>query len=224
MKLLHGSEYIIENPEYGKGNPNNDYGLGFYCTESEELAKEWACKNNSNGFVNVFNFNLDRIKVLNLLDEKHTVLNWIATLLQYRTFRLDSEIAISTKKYLIENFSLNINNYDLVLGYRADDSYFQYAESFISNTLPLSGLNKALLLGELGIQTVLVSKKAFNSISFVEAYPVNKDDFYPKFIDRDKKAREVYKNEIKNSKFNKDDIFAMDILRGEMKNDDTRIQ
>ena len=39
--VYHGSSQIIQQPVIGKGNPNNDYGLGFYCTESVELAKEW---------------------------------------------------------------------------------------------------------------------------------------------------------------------------------------
>ena len=42
MPLYHGSSFIIERPEFGKGNPFNDYGLGFYCTETLELAKEWS--------------------------------------------------------------------------------------------------------------------------------------------------------------------------------------
>lgn len=43
LRLYHGSENIIEVPEYGKGMRNNDYGRGFYCTEDIELAREWAC-------------------------------------------------------------------------------------------------------------------------------------------------------------------------------------
>ena len=39
--LYHGSEYLIENPQFGKGSLHNDYGRGFYCTENIELAKEW---------------------------------------------------------------------------------------------------------------------------------------------------------------------------------------
>ena len=27
--LYHGSKLIVKNPAYGKGNPENDYGLGF---------------------------------------------------------------------------------------------------------------------------------------------------------------------------------------------------
>lgn len=42
-RLYHGSQFIIQKPEYGKGARHNDYGKGFYCTEQIELAKEWAC-------------------------------------------------------------------------------------------------------------------------------------------------------------------------------------
>jgi len=52
--IYHGSENIIEVPEYGKGKPYNDYGLGFYCTEYVELAKEWACDDKHGGFANKY--------------------------------------------------------------------------------------------------------------------------------------------------------------------------
>ena len=58
MILYHGSEKIIDAPEFGKGNSHNDYGRGFYCTENEELAKEWACSNNNNGFANKYEFDI----------------------------------------------------------------------------------------------------------------------------------------------------------------------
>ena len=32
-RLYHGSQFIIQQPEYGKGARHNDYGKGFYCTE-----------------------------------------------------------------------------------------------------------------------------------------------------------------------------------------------
>ena len=43
IELWHGSSHVIKHPEYGLVKPNNDYGRGFYCTRSVELAKEWAC-------------------------------------------------------------------------------------------------------------------------------------------------------------------------------------
>lgn len=50
--LYHGSLCIVERPEYGRGKPYNDYGLGFYCTETPDMAKEWAAARNRNGFAN----------------------------------------------------------------------------------------------------------------------------------------------------------------------------
>ncbi len=222
--LLHGTDHIIEVPDINIGNEHNDYGKGFYCTKAEEMAKEWACKQNTDGFVNRYELNTDGLKTLDLTDGQHTVLNWIAILLKYRTFKLSSEIAIDARDYIIEHYSIDIGNYDVVVGYRADDSYFQYAESFVSNGLPLRSLNKALKLGKLGEQTVLVSQKAFDQIKFIDAAPVSKDEYYPKFIDRDSSARKAFKQEIKKSKVYRDDIFVLDILREEMQNNDPRIQ
>lgn len=222
--LLHGTDHIIELPDINIGNEHNDYGKGFYCTKTEEMAKEWACKQNTDGFVNSYELNTDGLKILDLTDSQHTVLNWIAILLKYRTFKLSSEIAIDARDYIIEHYSVNISDYDVVVGYRADDSYFQYAESFVSNGLPLRSLNKALKLGKLGEQTVLVSQKAFDQIRFIDAAPVSKDEYYPKFIDRDSSARKAFKQEIKKSKVYRDDIFVLDILREEMQNNDPRIQ
>ena len=224
IKLLHGTDHIIEVPDINIGNPHNDYGQGFYCTKVDEMAREWACKKNTNGFVNAYDFDDEGLNVLNLLDGEHTVLNWISLLLQYRTFNLETELAIDARDYIIEHYSIGLSGYDAVIGYRADDSYFQYAEAFVSNGLPLRSLNKALRLGKLGEQTVFISPKGFERLKFTEAYPVDKSAYYPKFLDRDTKARETYRKEIKKSKSYQDDIFVLDILREEMSNDDPRIQ
>ena len=113
------------------------------------------------------------------MDGMHTVLNWMALLLQFRTFKLDSEVAVDARDYLIGHYSIDLTGFDVVIGYRADDSYFQYAESFVSNTLPLRSLNKALKLGKLGEQTVVISQKGFDRLHFVNAYPVSKSVYYP---------------------------------------------
>lgn len=224
IKLLHGSDYIIEAPDINTGNPYNDYGKGFYCTKVEEMACEWACKKNKDGFVNVYEFNDDGLKVLDLMDGQHSILNWIALLLQYRNFNLDTELSINARDYIIEHYSVDLSEYDVVIGYRADDSYFQYAESFVSNTLPLRSLNKALRLGKLGEQTVIISEKGYSRLKFSDAYSVDKSIYFPKFLDRDNSARDTYRTEIKKNRSYLDDIFVLDIMREEMKNDDPRIQ
>ena len=42
MTLYHGSPTIVRKPLFGFGKPYNDYGQGFYCTKSLDLAKEWS--------------------------------------------------------------------------------------------------------------------------------------------------------------------------------------
>ena len=224
IELLHGSDHVIENPKLDIGKENNDYGQGFYCTREPSMAMEWACKQNTNGFVNKYVLEEDALKVLDLLDGEYNILHWMALLLENRKFRLTSEIAIDARNYIINNFLIDLSEYDVVVGYRADDSYFSFAESFVQNGLSLRSLNEALRLGKLGVQTVLVSKRAFEKLSFVDAEFVDKSIYYPKFIDRDTNARETYRNEIRKSTSYKDDIFILDILREEMRSDDLRIQ
>ena len=64
--LYHGSTKVIEQPILGLGNPKNDYGLGFYCTENLELAKEWASTERSDGFANSYEIDLDGLNILHL--------------------------------------------------------------------------------------------------------------------------------------------------------------
>lgn len=224
IKLFHGSDHVIEKPDFYLGKTNNDYGRGFYCTPELSMAMEWACKQNTDGFVNKYSLEQDSLRVLNLLDGDYHILHWMALLLKNRTFRLSNEIAIDARAYIIEHFLIDLRDYDVVIGYRADDSYFSFAESFVQNGLPLRSLNQALRLGKLGEQIVLVSEKAFRNLEFEEAELADKTIYYPKFITRDFSARETYRNEIRKSRSYKDDIFVLDILREEMTNNDSRIQ
>lgn len=224
VELLHGSDHIIEKPDFYLGKTNNDYGRGFYCTKERLMAMEWACKQNTDGFVNKYSLKQESLKILNLLDGNYTILHWMALLLKNRTFRLTNEIAADARDYIIHHFLIDLKEYDVVIGYRADDSYFSFAESFVQNGLSLRSLNQALRLGRLGEQVVLVSEKAFEHLTFEEAELADKTIYYPKFVTRDSGAREVYRSEIRKSHSYKDDIFILDILREEMQQDDLRIQ
>ena len=101
ITLYHGSEQIIESPTFGFGKQNNDFGLGFYCTESEELAKEWAVSSLRNGFVNRYSLDTEYLKILNLNNPDYTILNWIAVLVAHRLFSIKSPAAQRAKRYLM---------------------------------------------------------------------------------------------------------------------------
>ena len=224
VTLYHGSRQIIEVPQLHRGNPHNDYGQGFYCTKQREMAGEWACKSNTHGFINTYTLEQSGLTVLDLTDGSHSVLNWITLLLKNRTFCLSSPLAADAREYLIRHFAADTSQADLIIGYRADDSCFQYAEAFVENTLPLRGLSRALRLGQLGLQTVLISEKAFRQLRFVEASPAEKTAYYPSFLRRDSQARRTYQQVIARDRSYLTDVFVLDIIREEMANDDPRLQ
>lgn len=224
ITLYHGSDHIIKKPDYHAGKTNNDYGQGFYCTKEKSMAMEWACKKNCDGFVNQYTLDLDSLNILNLLDGSHHILHWMALLLEHRTFKLTNELAIDARDYIIEHFSINLSDYDVVIGYRADDSYFSFAEAFIQNGLSLRTLNQALRLGNLGVQVVLISPKAFQHLQFEDAEKASRLLYYTKFRNRDTEARSTYRTKLRRSRSYRDNIFVLDILREEMKADDKRIQ
>ena len=62
ITIYHGSKEIVEVPEFGKGKKNNDFGLGFYCTESDALAKEWAVSSLRDGFSNRYTLDTECLK------------------------------------------------------------------------------------------------------------------------------------------------------------------
>lgn len=175
ITLFHGSEKVIEHPVFGEGKKHNDFGLGFYCTESEALAKEWAVSSLRDGFANRYTLDTEYLRVLHLNSPDYTILNWIAVLVEHRLFSIKTPVARRAKQYLIDNFSVNVNAYDLITGYRADDSYFDYAESFLNNAISVEQLSQAMRLGKLGEQVVIKSQFAFSNLKF-EGFSIAEKD------------------------------------------------
>ena len=224
MIIYHGSPQIVKQPELGKGKSYNDYGQGFYCTESLDLAKEWACPTQKGGFANMYALNTKGLDLLNLSDGSYHILNWLALLLKNRTFDLSAALALQAREYVIQTFMPDMARKDFIIGYRADDSYFSFAEDFVSGALSLRDLDEAMRLGALGEQVVLISPKAFKQISF-EGYEASSyQEYHIKRMSRDNIARQAYSSKKKDLKTLKGDLFVLDILREEMKNDDPRIQ
>ncbi len=220
ITIYHGSKQIIEEPVFGEGKKNNDFGLGFYCTESDELAKEWAVSSLRDGFSNKYTLDTEYLKVLNLNSPEYTILNWIAVLIEHRLFAIKIPVARRAKQYLIDNFSINVNAYDLITGYRADDSYFDYAEAFINNGITVEQLARAMKLGKLGEQIVLKSKFAFSKINFEGFDVAQKDTYYVLRKSRDDDANKMYLEMLEEES---DGLYIQDIMRGGITNDDPRI-
>lgn len=220
ITIYHGSKQIIESPTFGLGRKNNDFGLGFYCTESKDLAKEWAVSSLSDGFVNHYTLDTEYLNILNLNTPDYTILNWIAVLVEHRLFSIKTPVARRAKQHLIENFGINVNAYDLITGYRADDSYFDYAEAFLNNAITVEQLARAMQLGKLGEQIVIKSKYAFSNIKFVDFEAAEKGKYYVLRKARDDDANRMYLNILEEEN---DGLYIQDIIRGGILNDHPRI-
>ena len=224
MKIIyHGSKDIIEKPKFGKGKPYNDYGLGFYCTENLALAKEWAVDIGRDGYANIYEIDDSRLSVLNLNDEQYTILHWLAILLENRHFDSPSSLSHEAKEYILNNFSVDYKSYDVIIGYRADDSYFSFAQDFLNGTISYRQLNNAMHLGNLGQQFVLKSKKAFDLISFIGYENASFNEWYSRKENRDKAARRDYFDTEKNKRL-RGDIYITQIIDEEMNSNDSRLR
>lgn len=197
VTLYHGSLFIVENPDFNYENVDNDYGKGFYCTQCKGLAKEWASKTatvNRKGFLNEYRIDLSNMKILRLDSSPNikNVLIWLCILTENRRVSLSN----IQQNYLDELRGYcdvpDYNSYDIITGYRADDSYFTCVKDFLSLGCSLEKVSNAFKSGSLGNQVVLKSKKAFDAIKFVgkSRVPIKyKDDYFA----RDSFARNYFK-------------------------------
>jgi len=221
--LYHGSERIIEHPIFGYGKPYNDYGLGFYCTDAIDMAKEWAVDENRDGYANCYALECDGLKILDLNDPEYGILHWLAILLENREFDAPSVLAREAKEYLRVNFAVDYEHCDAMIGYRADDSYFSFAQDFINGTISYRQLGNAMRLGKLGQQFVLKSMTAFERIQFTGSVFADASEWYARKNLRDRTARREYLSEERHKR-QRGDIYITQILDEEMKRDDPRLR
>ena len=223
MIVYHGSDHIVETPLYNGSKRTNDYGYGFYTTENKELAMEWACSDNRDGFANVYELNTDGLEILNLNDPQYSILNWLAILTEYRSYWQSGSVAEEAKDYLQKNFFVDPSGYDIVIGYRADDSYFSFAQDFVSGAISFRKLSEAMRLGKPGEQVVLKSEKSFSHIRFINAEPAAAVTYYEKKSVRDRDARRAYRLS-RQKEENIHELYMLDIMREEIKNGDPRLR
>lgn len=224
MILYHGSKFIIEKPTRTGSRQTNDYGYGFYCTRQKELACEWACPDNKDGYANKYILDAAGLNVLDLTDGRYNILNWIALLLKYRIPAGMTPNDEAVKDYIIGNFSVDLAGVDVIVGYRADDSYFSFARDFVKNSITTAQLAHAMALGKLGIQVVLHSDRAFDRLQYLGSEVAKSEIYYSKRRDRDLQAKFDYVNATKNFAVGVDDLFVMDIIRQGVKDGDPRLQ
>ena len=167
-RVYHGSDHIIQYPQYLGGKKDNDYGNGFYTTEYEDRARSWAGLNGTpeKAIVNVYDLQLDKLNIVDLNEQG--VLAWIAEVVSNRG--ISEENAAIVGEHLVELYKPDTTQADIIKGYRADDSYTQVIEAFLLNQINLYEVERLFYKGSLGNQIFLKSEKAFEEIRWIESY------------------------------------------------------
>ena len=223
LPLFHGSDHIAEAPAFGAGKPYNDYGRGFYCTEHIDMACEWAVGFDHDGFANEYRFDQDGLNIVDLNAPSLTVLHWLSVLLQNRWFDVRAPLANEARAYLVARFDVDLSDADVVTGYRADDSYFTFAQDFINGAISYRQLSNAMRLGDLGKQVMVRSERAFERLKFVKAHAAPRSIWLPRREQRDRAARTRYFDHERNAR-RKNDLFITTIIDENVGPDDARLR
>lgn len=170
IKVYHGSDHIIQLPRYLGGRSDNDYGNGFYTTEYEDRARSWATLNGKpeKAVVNIYELDMENLNVLDL--NEHGVLAWIAEVIANRGTNQEAAEIIGNR--LVELYRIDAREYDVIKGYRADDSYTQVIEAFLLNQINVAEVKRLFYKGSLGNQIFLQSERAFANIFWQSSYEV----------------------------------------------------
>lgn len=189
--LFHGSPNEIVTPTFGLGNEKHDYGMGFYLTESIDLAKEWAvCRpDETNGWVHKFEFDTEGLKILDF--QQINVLSWLAELMKHRDASDTKRYRVLAQKF-IKKYGVDTTGFDVIKGWRANASYFYIAKEFVKDNIDIDILEDLLSLGGLGIQYCIKTEKAYAKLREIPGslLPVEYAEFNEKYNERDTNARE----------------------------------
>lgn len=190
ITLYHGTPDRMVMPVYGKGNDRHDYGRGFYLTPDIDLAKEWAvCRpNDENGWVHQFELETEGLRIMDF--QKEGVLTWLVELMRHRD-AADSRRYHMLAERFIARYGVETAHYDVIMGWRANASYFYIAKEFVRDNIDMDILEELLSLGGLGIQYCIKSAQAYAQLTEVPEglLAVDYAEFNERYNERDIAAR-----------------------------------
>lgn len=191
LTLYHGSPNKVVVPTYGKGEDKHDYGKGFYLTENQTLAKEWAVSrpNEQNGWIHTYQLDTDGLSILNF--QEKGVLPWLAELMKHRDAADSKRYRMLAQKF-IQAYGIDTSAYDVIKGWRANASYFYIAREFVRDNIDMDILEELLFIGGLGIQYCVKSERAYAHLHEMDngLMMVPYAEFNEKYNQRDIDARQ----------------------------------
>jgi hypothetical protein len=159
MKVFHGTNIVIERPEIINRFKTLDFGEGFYTTENENQARDFAvkvCKRRNPTLypiVNCYEFNEDF--------NNFSVLKFDAPNEEWLDFVVERRKGIALRE-----------KYDLIIGPVANDDVFGTIILFEAGLLDKESAIKKFKVKKLYNQVVFCNKSILNKLIFVKSYKV----------------------------------------------------
>ena len=218
-KIYHGGDRIVRKPAFGTGCQYNDFGLGFYCTEYPQYAAEWAVAAGKNGFVSAYSISYEGLRIINLCSSQYNPLHWLGLLFNYREFDLSSDTAYKAKEYITKYYSVDHQASDCIIGYRADNRCFMFAQDFLDAKLSYMSFRNALSCDDSNRQFVLKSNRAFDRITFTGYETALSETSFPV-----RHSREIRAMKSIRSSAGSGDFFINDLIDKEVRPYDARLR
>ncbi|MCL1942403.1 MAG: DUF3990 domain-containing protein [Candidatus Azobacteroides sp.] len=159
MRVFHGTNIVIEQPQIINRFKTLDFGEGFYTTENENQARDFAVKvcarRNPELYpvVNCYEFNEDF--------NKFSVLKFDAPDEKWLDFVVEQRKGIALNK-----------KYDLIIGPVADDDVFGTIILYEAGQLDKESAIKKFKVKKLYNQVVFCNELALNCLTFIKSYQV----------------------------------------------------
>lgn len=160
MILYHGSLNIVKEPKILTSNRTLDYGTGFYTTTSKRQAIDWARRRirqaTDIGYVNIYNFDSDKLSALRVL-----------------RFDKPSDKWIDFVEHNRKDLGFN-HDYDIVYGPVANDRVYVQLALFEQGFISKQTLIEELKTYKLVDQMLFHTEKALKYLNFMDYIKVEK--------------------------------------------------
>ena len=160
MKVFHGTNIIIKQPKILNRFKTLDFGEGFYTTENEEQARDFAvkvCERRSPTLfpiVNCYEFTEDF--------EDFSVLKFDAPNEEWLDFVVERRKGIALCK-----------KYDLIIGPVANDDVFGSIILYEAGQIDKENTIERLKIKKLYNQMVFCNELVLNNLTFIKSYKVD---------------------------------------------------
>ena len=150
MRLYHGTDAIVTNPEIRVVGYTKDFGYGFYCTYLERQAKRWAVSKRNPHIVCIYEYTPDeRLRIKRFPEMSDEWLDFVAACRHGES-----------------------HDYDIVEGPMADDEVWDYVEDFISGRISREAFWVQARFKHPTHQIIFCTDKALSTLTYVEHYEI----------------------------------------------------